>query len=110
MQIKYVILRGEHLSCSYCTDGASLVAQPVKNPPTMQETQVPFPLKRDKLPTLVFLGSSGGSDSEESACNVGDLGLIPGLGRSPGGGHGNPFQYSSLENPHGQRSLAGYSP
>ena len=38
------------------------------------------------------------------------LGLIPGLGRSPGGGHGNPLQYSYLENPHGQRSLVGYSP
>ena len=34
----------------------------------------------------------------ESACNVGDLGLIPGWGRSPGGGHGNPLQYSCLEN------------
>ena len=40
----------------------------------------------------------GGSDSKESACNMGDLGLIPGLGRSPGGGHGNPLQYSCLEN------------
>ena len=39
-----------------------------------------------------------------------DLGSIPGLGRSPGGGHGNPCQYCCLENPHGQRSLAGYSP
>ena len=47
---------------------------------------------------------------EDSACNVGDLGLIPGLGRSPGEGHGNPLQYSCLENPHGQRSLAGYHP
>ena len=36
--------------------------------------------------------------------------LIPGLGRFPRGGHGNPLQYSCLENPHGQRSLAGYSP
>ena len=41
--------------------------------------------------------------------NVGDLVSIPGLGRSPGGGHGNPLQYSCLENPHGQRSLVGYS-
>ena len=41
----------------------------------------------------------GGSDGKESTCNAGDLGLIPGLGRSPGGGHGNPFQYSCLENP-----------
>ena len=52
----------------------------------------------------------GGSDGEESACNAGDLGLIPGLGRSPGRGHGNPLQCSCLENPQGQRSLAGYSP
>ena len=45
--------------------------------------------------------------------NVGDIrdaGLISGLGSSPGGGYGNPLQYSCLENPHGQRSLAGYSP
>ena len=40
----------------------------------------------------------GGSDSKESASNSGDLGLIPGLGRSPGGGHGNPLQDSCLEN------------
>ena len=56
------------------------------------------------------MGCSGGSDGKESACNVGDLGLNPGLGRSPGGGHGDPLQYSFLENPHGQRSLADYSP
>ena len=55
-------------------------------------------------------GFSGGSDGKESTCNVGGLGLIPGLGRSPGEGHGNPLQYSCLENPHGQRSLAGYRP
>ena len=42
---------------------------------------------------------SGGSDGKESACNVGDLGSIPGLERSPGGGPGNPLQYSCLENP-----------
>ena len=52
----------------------------------------------------------GAPDSKESACNAGDPGLIPGLGRSPGGGHGYSVQYSSLENHHGQRSLAGYSP
>ena len=56
--------------------GASLVAQTIKNPPTMQET----------------------------------LGLIPGSGRSPGEGNDDPFQYSCLENPHGQGSLAGYNP
>ena len=48
------------------------------------------------------------SDSKESPCSTGDMGLIPGSGRSPGGGHGNPLQYSCLENPHGQRSLVGY--
>ena len=41
----------------------------------------------------------GGSDSKESACKGGDLGLIPGLGRSPGQGNGYPLQYSGLENP-----------
>ena len=55
-------------------------------------------------------GFPGGSDGKESACSVGDLGLICGLGRFPGGGHGNPFQYSCLENPHGQKSQVGYSP
>ena len=49
------------------------------------------------------------SVSKESVCNAGDLGSIPGLGRPPGGEHGNPLQYSGLENPHGQRSLVGYS-
>ena len=44
------------------------------------------------------LGFPGGSEGKESACSVGDLGLILGLGRSPGGGHGNLLQYSCLEN------------
>ena len=39
----------------------------------------------------IYMGFPGGSDSKESACNAGNLGLIPGLGRSPGGGHGNPL-------------------
>ena len=41
----------------------------------------------------------GGLDSKESSCNAGDRGLIPGLGRSPGEGNGNPLHYSCLENP-----------
>ena len=57
----------------------------------------------------LHMGFPGGSDGKESAYNAGGLGSIPGLGRSPVGGHGNPFQYSCLENPSGQRSLAGYS-
>ena len=44
----------------------------------------------------------GGSDGKESACNEGDLGSIPGLGRFPGEGNGNPLQYSCLENPMGR--------
>ena len=54
------------------------------------------------------MGFPGSSAGKESACNAGDLGLIPGLGRSPGGGHSNPLQYSGLENPHGQRSLVSH--
>ena len=56
------------------------------------------------------MASLGVPEGEESTCNVGDLGSIPGLGRSLAGGHGNPLQYSCLENPHEQRSLVGYSP
>ena len=55
-------------------------------------------------------GFPGSLAGKESACKAGDYGSIPGLGRSPEEGHGNPLQYSCLENPHGQRSLAGYSP
>ena len=62
--------------------------------------------------SLLFydLGFPGGSTGKESTCNAGDLSSIPGLGRSPREGHGNPLQYSYLENPHGQRNLVGYSP
>ena len=51
---------------------------------------------------MEFLGSSAG---KESACSAGDPGLIPGLGRSSGGGHDNPLQYSCLENDHGQKTM-----
>ena len=56
------------------------------------------------------MGFPSCSDGKESTCNAGDTSSIPGLGRSPGGGHSNPLQYSGLENPHGERSLASYSP
>jgi len=49
------------------------------------------------------------AQTKESACNAGNLGSVPGLGRSPGRGNGSPIQYSCLENPHGQRNLAGCS-
>ena len=66
---------------------------------------IDYPLQYSQVPPL-----PGGSNVKESACNVEDLGSVPELGRSPGGGHVNPLQNSCLENPHGQRSLAGYSP
>ena len=88
----------------YCVY-ASLVAQLVKNRPTMQETQVQLlgwedPWRRERLPTPVSLGFPSGSHGKESACNAGNMGSIPWLGRSPGGGHGIPLKYSCLENPH----------
>ena len=54
--------------------------------------------RRDRLPTPVFLGFPRGSAGKESACNAGDLGSIPGLGKSPGKGEGYQLQYSGLEN------------
>ena len=68
----------------------------------MQETQFNFWVwkirwERDRLPTPVFLGFPGGSAGKETSCNVGDLVLILGLGRSPGEGKGYPLQYSGLE-------------
>ena len=60
--------------------------------------------------SLIFVvGVPGGSMGKESASDEGHLGSTPGLGRSPGERHGNPLQYSCLENPHGKRSLAGCS-
>ena len=81
----------------------SLVTQLVKNPPAMQETLIRFLgwedlLEKDRLPTPVFLGFPCGSAGKESVCNVGDLGSIPELERSPGEGKGYPLQYSALEN------------
>ena len=55
-------------------------------------------------------GFPDSSFGNESACNAGDPSLTPGSGRSTGEGIGYPLQYSCLENPHGQRSLAGYNP
>ena len=85
---------GEGIGYPLQNSWASLVAQLVKNLPAMQETLV----QRDRLPTPEFLGFPGGSAGKESICNEGDLGLIPGLGRSPGEGEGYPLQHSGLEN------------
>ena len=56
------------------------------------------------------MGFPGSSDGKASACNVGELGSIPGSGRFPGEGNGNPLQYSCLENPMGGGALVSYSP
>ena len=82
---------------------ASLVAQLVKTPPAKRRPQFnsqggKIPWRRDRLPTPVFLGFLGASVGKEFTCNVGDLDSIPGLGRFPGEGNGNPLQYSGLEN------------
>ena len=57
-----------------------------------------FPLRLGTRQGCLF-GFPGGSDGKASACNAGDPGSIPGLGRSPGEGNGNPLQHSCLENP-----------
>ena len=79
------------------------MAQLVKNLSAMQEPQFDSWVektcwRRDRLPNPAFLGFPCGSAGKESACNLGDLSSIPGLGRSPGEGNGYPLQYSSLEN------------
>ena len=56
-------------------------------------------MKLNKFFRNLELYMNGGSEVKVSACNAGDLGSIPGLGRSPGEGNGNPLQYSCLENP-----------
>ena len=76
----------------------SLLAQLVKNPPAIHSWVRKICWRRDKLPTPVFLSFPCGSAGKESTCNAGDLGLIPGLGRSPGEGKGYPLQYSGLDN------------
>ena len=57
-----------------------------------------------------FPGGASGKEPTHQCTRCKNMGLILGLGRSLGGGNGNPLQYSCLENPHGQRNLVGYSP
>ena len=80
---------------------SSLVGSPLKSLTSGSYSQYPGVNHhgREYGKEHVSMGLPGGSVGKESTCNVGDLGLIPGLGRSPRGGHGNPLQYSGLENP-----------
>ena len=77
------------------------------NPGLLYCRQILYHLSHLRL--KLMMGFPNGSDDKEYTCNTGDLGSIPGSGRSPGGGHGNQLHYSCQENPHGQRSLVGYS-
>ena len=89
-----ILKKANAKECSnYCTialiSHSSLIAQLVKNPPAMQETWFDswvgkIHWRRDRLPTSVFLGFPCGSAGKESACNAGDLGSIPRVGRYPG--------------------------
>ena len=102
----FQIGKGVHQGCILLPclfNWAFLIAQLVKNPPAMQETHlIPGTGRsageRDRLPTPVFLGFPCSSAGKEFACNVRDLALIPGLGRSPGEGKGYSLQSCSLEN------------
>ena len=58
----------------------------------------------------IYMGFPGGSVVKNPPANAGDMGLIPGWGRSPGAGNGNPLHYSYLENPMDGGILVGYSP
>ena len=87
---------GEGIDYPLQNSWASLVAQLIKNPPAMQETQFDswvrkIHWRRDRLPIPVFLGFACGSAGKESACNAGDLGSVPGLGRSTGEEKGYPL-------------------
>ena len=90
------------LPCTFTT-ASSFVSLP---PPSVQRLHIHH--------TVIFSWvSQVALEVKNPPVNAGDVkvvGSIPGLGRYPGGGHGSPLQYSFLENPHGQRSLVGYSP
>ena len=87
-------------SCCFCAPEIPYVLEALTN--ISEESLVHFFLNSFWVLTHGF---PGGSVGKESACNVGDQGSIPGLGRSPREGNGNPLQYSCLE-----KSLVGYSP
>ena len=77
--------------------GENISENPELNRVLRHDTKTP-PEKKKKGNLNYTKGFPGGSAGKESACNAGDLGSIPGLGRSPGEGKGYPLQYSGLEN------------
>ena len=94
------------LSCNSGSSGCSTRHKSPKREILLNLLVVIFSTNGKFLPCYPFR-FPWGSVRKESTCNEGDVGLIPGLGRSPGGGHGNRLQYSGLANPHGQGSMMG---
>ena len=78
--------------------GLKLMPTQYSPPPTNGQIQWLTVQRMVWIDPISLLGFSGGLDGKETACNAGDTGLIPGSGRSPGGGHSKPLQYSYLEN------------
>ena len=92
-----------YMPSQHSTVISQLLEQPEGKPSTLSASEILGYGKRilkrvDRLPTPVFGGFPCGSAGKESSCNVGDLGLTPGLGRSPGEGKGYPLHYCGLEN------------
>ena len=73
--------------------------RPTKDKEVISSRVVIYNLMTTDTMIVLYIGVPDGSDGKESVCDVGDLGSIPGSGRFPGEGNGNPFQYSCLENP-----------
>ena len=90
----------------YVDRGASL-PHPMSEPKAVKLKSIQ---SRARSQLISASGLPGGSAVKNPPANAGHAGSIPGSGRSPGGWHGNPLQYSCLENPYGQRSLEGYRP
>ena len=99
-------LKPDLLNCRQILYRLSCVGSPYENqgPRIIKEIFKIMKLEDFQVPISKFITnySNSGSEVKASACNEGDLGSIPGLGRSPGEGKGNPLQYSCLENPMGR--------
>ena len=94
-EIRFVVTR-RLAGFSHSSDGKEIHLQCRK--PQLDSWVEKIPWRRNRLPIPVFLGFPCGSAGKESACHMGDLSSIPGLGRSPREGKGYPFLYSGLEN------------
>ena len=108
---------GTHVSCGFCIAGEFFTIEPLGKPiSALKDATIlmlklfSFPPRLGSHPYFHYLAAPNtcqqhcGSDSEECACDSGDLGSIPGSGRSPGEGNGNPLQYSCLEKPMDERA------